>query len=49
MDLQELAKKWKSRQPSGKFLLHRMKRNQWCKTCGCYVTKWHRHWLGADE
>ncbi len=40
-DLAALAKVWRDRPPSGKFVLHQLPRNWWCPKCGA-VTKWHQ-------
>ena len=39
-DLVALAKAWRDRPPSGRYILHGIPRNWWCPTHGP-VTKWH--------
>jgi hypothetical protein len=35
-----LARIWRDRSPSGKYVMHRIPRDHWCQKHGL-VTKWH--------
>lgn len=39
-ELRTLAKVWRGRSPSGRYILHRIPRDWWCPKHGP-VTKWH--------
>lgn len=39
-DIRAMAKMWKSRAPSGRFVLHRLSKTGWCNRCGP-VTRYH--------
>ena len=45
-DLAVLAAVWRSRPPSGLYIMHSMNRDVWCAQCGNWQTKWHKHWGG---